>query len=641
MSSIRTTLALLVLLAAPASLLRGQARPEAPSAELKKLSIEELMEIDVTSVSRRSERLSRAAAAVTVITAEDIHRSGVTTLAEALRLVNAVHVAQTDGRTWAISTRGFNLTTANKLLVLIDGRSVYTPLFSGVFWDVQQTLLEDVERIEIIRGPGATLWGANAVNGVINVITRSARATQGGLAKLGGGDEERVFGGVRYGGRLGERAFYRVYGRYVYRDALAFPDGSDARDPLRIGHTGFRVDGDATDRDSFALQGDAYRGISSEAIRTDTQLDGGNLLGRWTRRLAGDASLDLQVYWDRTHRDIPDSFEERQDILDLDFQHQTPLGERQRLVWGLGYRHISDDVENSRTVVWVPEDRSRGLASAFVQDEIRLFQNRLQLTVGSKLELTESTGLEVQPGVRMAWTPDDRRTLWAAVSRAVRTPTRLDEDLRLLDPSGNVLIFGNQDFDSEELLAYEAGYRVQPLAALIVDLAAFYNDYDDLRSQESVVPGERFPIRLDNQLNARAWGLELRTFYEAAPGWRLQGSYTWFDKDLSLDPGSTDVTGGNPEGNDPRHRFMLRSYLDLPRGVALDAWLRYVSELPNPRVPSYTELDLRVGWTLRPGLDLSLFGRNLLDEQHPEFGPPGPTRKEVERSLYGRVTWQW
>lgn len=641
MISFRAAVALLVLLLAPAFPARGQEEPEIDSSDLKSLSIEELMEIDVTSVSRRSERLSRAAAAITVITNEDIRRSGVTTLAEALRLVNSVHVAQADGRTWAITSRGFNLTTANKLLVLIDGRSVYTPLFSGVFWDVQQTFLEDVDRIEVIRGPGATLWGANAVNGVINVITRSSRITQGGVAQLGGGEEERVFGGVRQGGKLGERTFYRVYGTYVNREALAFPNGADAQDPLRIGQTGFRIDGDLSSRDSFTFQGDAYRGISGEAIRTDTRLDGGNLLGRWTRSLTDGSGLELQVYWDRAHRDIPQSFEEHQDILDLDFQHQLAVGRRHLLVWGLGYRYIRSDAENSPGVAWVPEDRDQGLASAFVQDDVQLIQDRLRLTVGTKLEVTESTGLEVQPSVHMAWTPDDRRTLWGAVSRAVRTPTRLDEDLRFIDVEGNPFVFGNPDFESEELLAWELGYRVQPASALILDLATFYNVYDNLRSQEALVPGQRFPIRLDNKLEAEAWGLELRANYEAAPWWRLHGAYSWFDKDLTLDPDSTDPTGGVPEGNDPRHRFTLRSSFDLPRGVQMDAWLRYVDELPDPRVPSYTEMDLRVGWVPRPGLDLSLIGRNLLHDRHPELGAPTPTRKEVERSLYGRVTWRW
>jgi iron complex outermembrane receptor protein len=642
MNGFRVAATVLVLLASVGAPLHGQqGEPEVSPSELKKLSIEDLMEIDVTSVSRRSERLSRAAAAVTVITGEDIRRSGVTTLAEALRLVNSVHVAQTDGRTWAISSRGFNLTTANKLLVLIDGRSIYTPLFSGVFWDVQHTFLEDVERIEVIRGPGATLWGANAVNGVINVITRSARTTQGGVAQLGGGEEERVFGGARQGGKLGERTFYRVYGTYLNRDALAFPNGSEARDPLQIGQSGFRLDGDLSSRDSFTFQGDAYRGISSEAIRTDTRLDGGNLLGRWSRSLADESGFELQVYWDRTHRDIPQSFEEHQDILDVDFQHQRPVGRRHLLVWGLGYRYIRDDVENSPSVVWVPEDRNQGLASAFAQDEIQLIGDRLRLTVGSKFEVTESTGLEVQPSVRMAWTPDDRRTLWGAVSRAVRTPTRLDEDLRFVDPNGNAFVFGNPDFESEELLAYEVGYRIQAGSALILDLATFYNVYDNLRSQESLVPGQRFPIRLDNKLEAEAWGLELRANYEAAPWWHLHGAYAWFEKDFTLDPDSTDPTGGVPEGNDPEHRFLLRSSFDLPRGVQVDAWLRHVSELPEPRVPAYTEMDLRVGWGPRPGLDLSVIGRNLLHGQHPEFGAPTPTRKEVERSLYGRVTWRW
>lgn len=644
----RQTTDVLRKLAAPFLLTAALAAPaaaqeeELPPTELKKLSIEELMDIDVTSVSRRSERLSRAAAAITVITGEDVRRSGATTLAEALRLTASLHVAQADGRTWAITARGFNLTTANKLLVLIDGRSVYTPLFSGVFWDVQHTFLEDVDRIEIIRGPGATLWGANAVNGVINIITKSARVTQGSVARAGAGEGmERAFGGARYGGQIGERVFYRAYADYLYRDAMELASGGSARDPLRLGQLGFRVDGDASSRDAFTVQGDLYRGLSGELIRDDTDLSGGNLLGRWTRRLSGESGLELQVYWDRTHRDIPDNFEEHLDTWDVDFQHQLPVAGRHRLIWGLGYRHFRSDVENSRAVAWVPEDRNQDLFSAFAQDEIRLKGDRLRLTVGSKFEVTEATGLEVQPSVRMSWTPSDRRTLWGAISRAVRTPTRIDQDVRFLLPDGTPFVLGNEGFDSEKLLAYEAGYRYLIRPELLLDVAAFYNVYDDLRSQELRVPGSRFPVVLANELEAETWGGEVRINYEAAPWWRLQLAYARFEKNLELDPGSTDPTGGLAEGNDPDSRALFRSSFDLPRNVQLDGWLRYVDRLPSPVVPSYTELDLRIGWSPIPALDLSLIGRNLLHGSHPEFGTPTPQRKEVRRSVYGRVTWRF
>ena len=639
MSSFRAAIALLVLLAVPTFPVHGQDEPEIASSDLKNLSIEELMEIDVTSVSRRSERLAGAAAAITVLTNEEIRRSGATSLPEALRLANALHVARFDSRTWAISARGFNIGTANKMLVLIDGRSVYTPLFSGVFWDVQDVLLDDVERIEIIRGPGATLWGANAVNGVINIITRSARDTQGGLAYLGAGTEDRALAAGRYGGALGERTSYRGYAKYHYIDALALARGGSAEDPLRRAQGGFRLDSQASDRDALTFQGDVYTGVIGELTRPDTDVDGGNLLGRWTRQLSEESALELQVYWDRTHRRVPRQFEEDRDTLDLDFQHRLPLGTRHDLVWGLGYRISHDDIVNTPVVTWVPDSDTQELFSAFAQDEISLMADRLRLTLGSKFEANESTGLEVQPSVRAAWIPDSRRTLWGAISRAVRTPTRIDEDVRFLLPNGSVLIQGSRDFESEDLLAYELGYRYLPLSGLSLDVAAFYNVYDDLRTQEPPASGAPFPITLGNNLNAETWGIELRSNFQVTTWWRGHFAYAWLRKDLSLDPGSRDPTGGRAEGNDSEHRFLLRSSIDLPRNLELDAWLRYVDRLPQPVIPAYTELDLRFGWRVSDRLDLSLVGQNLLHERHPEFFTAIP--KEVQRGVYGRATWRW
>ncbi len=637
---------ILFSLAALAAALPGAASPQEPDtvepSELKSFSIEELMEVDVTSVSRRSERVSQAAAAVTVITSEDIRRSGVTNLPEALRLANALHVARFDSRTWAISARGFNISTANKLLVLIDGRSVYTPLFSGVFWDVQDVPLEDVDRIEVIRGPNATLWGANAVNGVINIITKSARQTQKGLVSGGAGNEEHGFGTLRYGGRIGERTWYRVYGKHRSVDALALASGGSAEDPLRMTQGGFRVDGERSDRDSFTLQGDVYQGQIGELVRADTDVDGGNLLGRWTRRFSETSRLDLQVYWDRTHRRVPTQFEERRDTWDVELQHHLPLGAggRHDLVWGLGYRVSSDEVASTPVLTWVPGERSLDLFTAFAQDEISLIPDRLRLTLGARVESHEIAGTEVLPTVRMAWTPDgtDRQVLWGAVSRAVRAPTRIDEDVRFL--SGPVVVLqGNPDFDFEAVVAYELGYRLQPSAATSLDLATFYNVYDDLRSQERPASGAPIPVTLGNELNADAWGAELRFNVQAASWWRLYSSYTSFQKDLSLDPGSTDPAGGVSEGNDPENRLALRSYMDLPGRLELDAWLRYVDRLPQPHVSSYTELDLRLGWRATGRLELSLVGQNLLHDQHAEFSTAVP--KEVERSFYGKATWRF
>ena len=633
MKRIAAAFALACLLESPAG-----AQDEIAAADLKNLSIEELMQIDVTSVSRRSERMNAAAAAITVVTAEDIRRSGVTSLPEAIRLINSVHVARQNQGTWAVSARGFNLTTANKMLVLIDGRSVYTPLFSGVFWDVQDTLLEDVERIEVIRGPGATLWGANAVNGVINIITRPAADTQGGLATVAAGNEESS-GAARYGGTIGS-GHYRVYGKVFDRDALVLVSGADAGDDMRMGQGGFRADWKTSETDAFTVQGDAYTGQTGAATNDDTNLDGGNLLGRWTRTRSPRSGVELQVYWDRTHRYIPDTFEEHLDILDLDFQHRLPVGGRHDVMWGFGYRWHHDRVENSDAVAFLPGERDFDLFSAFVQDEISLLDDRLDVTVGTKLEHNDSTGLEVQPSLRAAWKPSERRTLWGAVSRAVRTPTRIDEDVVFYFPDGSPIILGSRDFESEDLLAWELGYRVQLTPELLMDLATFYNVYDNLRSQEPQ-PGGGFPRILANRVEGETYGAELRFNAQPVPGWRLQLAYTHLEKELEAEPGSRDPFGGLAEGNDPEDRVMLRSLLDLPFGLELDAWLRHVGELPSPLVDDYMELDLHLGWQARDNLGFSLVGQNLLHESHAEFGPAGPLREEVERSFYGKVTWRF
>jgi iron complex outermembrane recepter protein len=631
---------MLLCLAAPALTLSAQEEPRVEPAELKQLSIEQLMEIDVTSVSRRSERLSKAAAAITVITGEDLRRSGVTNLPDALRLSVSLHVAQSNGNTWGITSRGFNSTfaTADKMLVLIDGRSVYTPLFSGVFWDVQDVLLEDVDRIEVIRGPGATLWGANAVNGVINILTKSAKATQGGLVTASAGNATDL-GSVRWGGKLGDGTFYRAYGKYDHRDALELEQGGSAHDPLRRTQGGFRVDRDDAGAGAFTLQGDVYRGGYSELVRPDdTDLDGGNLLGRWKRQLASGASMDLQVYFDRTHRRTPNYFEERRDTVDIDFQHHFPVGQRQDVVWGLGSRITRDEVTNSQAVEFLPDHRTLNLFSAFVQDEIALVQDRLRLTLGSKLENNAYTGLEVQPSLRAAWTPDDRHTLWGAISRAVRTPTRLDEDAVFLAANGQPVLSGSSEVVSEELLAYELGYRIQPTPDLLVDAAGFYDVYDHLRSFEPVAGTSGFVFA--NKLNAEAWGVELRSSWQPASWWRLHAGYAWFGKHLRLTPDSGDPTGGQTIGDDPPSRYSLRSVMDLPGGFELDGWLRYVDELPSPLVKAYTELDVHLGWRWSERLKFALVGQNLLHARHVEFAP-SPFVEVVQRSFYGKVTWHF
>jgi iron complex outermembrane receptor protein len=615
----------------------------APASDLKRLSLEQLMEIDVTSVSKRSEPVSGAAAAITVITGDDIRRSGASNLPEALRLAVSMEVAQSDGNTWAISSRGFDLTTSNKLLVLIDGRSVYTPLFSGVFWDVQDVMLEDIDRIEIIRGPGATLWGANAVNGVINILTRSSHETQGTLVTLGGGKEEEGFASFRQGGRINDGTTYRAYGKYSYRDALAYANGDGARDPLRRGQAGFRLDsaGSGAGSGDFTLQGDAYRGLAGQrvVVQADTDLDGANLLGRWTRDYSADAGSALQIYYDYTHRRIPQWFEEHRHTLDVDYQHRIRIGSRQQVVLGSGYRITHDQVGNSPGVAFLPDHVTENLFSAFAQDEIAL-RSHVRLTLGTKLEHNRWTGFEVQPSARLAWVPNESHTLWGAISRAVRTPTRYDEDIVFYTAAGAPLLEGSDRFVSEEMLAYELGYRAQIRTGLLLDVATYYNTYDHLRSYEPT-PATVLPYHFGNQLDADTWGFELRMSAQAASWWRLHAGYAYLNKVLGLDPQSLDPTGGKSEGNDPRSRFNLRSQMDLPRGLELDGDLRYVARLPAPVVPAYTELDLRLGWHATDALELSLVGQNLLHARHPEFGAPSPLREEVQRSLYGKATWRF
>lgn len=598
------------------------------------------MDIDVTSVSRRAERVWDAAAAVEVITNEQLRRSGATSLAEALRLAQGLAVARGRNATWAISARGFQITTANKLEVRIDGRSVYTPLFSGVFWDVQDTMLEDVERIEIIRGPGGSIWGANAVNGVINVVTRRARDAQGAAVEMISGNEERAAVGVRYGSTLGKRGHYRAYSKVFYRDGVELSTGRDAGDDVRHGQGGFRIDWDQSPGTGVTIQGDVYTGrIGVFDEEADTSVSGANVLGRWTRRFSPRSELQAQFYYDRTYREIPQEFVETRGTYDVDVQHQFRPNNRHALIYGAAYRLTRDTTEATPSLFWDPPERDSPLFSVFAQDEIAL-RPRLFLTVGSKFEDSDYTsGLEVQPTLRLRWNPQTRRqTLWGAISRAVRMPTRIDEDLRIITGSV-VTLRGDRAFDSEKVVAYELGYRIKPATALSLELASFYNVYDDLRSQE--LPATGLPIVLGNTLEGRTAGVEVGLVAETSPFVRWQTSYSFVDTKINRQPGSRDISGGVSEANDARHRFKLLFFADVTANVHFDGMLRAVSALPNPRVPAYSELDLRLGWTPTPRLELSLIGRNLLHRRHPEFGAADPEREELERSVYGRAVWRF
>ena len=619
----------------------AQQPDSAVSAEaLKKLSIEQLMNLQVTSVSKRPERLSRTASAIQVITQEDIRRAGASSLAEALRLASNLQVAQVDSRQWAISARGFNSTTANKLLVLIDGRTVYTPLFSGVFWDVQEVPLADIDRIEVISGPGATLWGSNAVNGVINVITKGVKDTQGLLLTGGGGNEQRGFGTVRYGAALGSTVRARLYGRGFGRAASALPSGAESADDWHLWQGGFRMDWDAATANQVTLQGDLYDGrIGQPSPAADIAVSGGNVMAKWSHTISEKSSLAAQLYYDRTHRNIPGTFGEDLDTYDVELQHATRLGARHDLVWGLGYRLINDRVVNTAALAFLPAHVARQWFTGFIQDEIALVPNRLHLALGSKIEHNDYVGFEIQPSGRVNWRLSPSGTLWAAVSRALRSPSRIDREF-FVPAQPPYFLAGGPGFHSEEELAYELGFRRQQ-GTLALSVATFYSRYHGLRSLEQTNPPAATPIVIGNGQDGESYGAELATDYRVTDRWRLRAGYTELRVHIWPNPGSTDQSRGASESHTPERQFFLQSSLDLPADLRFDAGLRAIDDITNQQVPGYGELNAKLSWQPMPALELSLVGQNLLHRRHVEFGAPGATRRELERGVYGAVAWRF
>jgi iron complex outermembrane receptor protein len=601
--------------------------------DIADLSLEELANVQVTSVSKRPEPLSNAASSIFVITGTDIHRSGATTLPEALRLAPNLEVARVDARNYAVTARGFSNPFENKLLVLIDGRTVYSPLFSGVYWDVQDVVLEDVERIEVISGPGATMWGANAVNGVINIITKPAAATQGTLLAATAGKDERN-GVVRYGGALGNGGHYRVYGKYAANDDLPNEKGATLLTGWHREQAGFRTDwGDAAG--GVTVQGDVVDGRLHQAGTKDIQVRGANLLGRVNQTFAGGSNATLQMYWDHTERNQPRAFVEHLDTLDLQLQHAVELGENHRLVWGGGYRLGHDRVQNGAAFGFLPGTMNLHWANLFAQDEITLFDD-LRLTAGLKFEDNNYTGVEVLPTLRLAWNPKPSTLVWGALSRSVRAPSRIDRDFysptvpAVVGGVPQYAIAGGQDFESEVANVFELGYRAQPTPSLSYSATAFYGDYDKLRTIEPNPHGTGSVFR--NFANGRTRGIETWASWQAAKAWRLSAGGVVQRIETAAEPASRDISGATGLAtSDPSHYWMLRSSWDFAAGQELDLTMRYVGALAKPAVPSYTALDLRYGWRISKGLEASLVGRNLLDPHHAETGAAGG------RSSYGRA----
>jgi iron complex outermembrane receptor protein len=602
-----------------------------PAAPLADLSLEQLRDIVVTTVSRADERLDRAAASVFVIGAEDIRRAGVTSLPEALRLAPALIVAQADANQFAISARGFNNVLANRMLVLIDGRTVYTPLFSGVFWEAQDVMLEDVERIEVVTGPSTALWGSNAVNGLIHVITRRAAATQGTAASLNAGNRRQV-AALRHGGTAGDDVHWRAYAKAVERSDTHRADGTSVDDAAHGVQAGFRADwsrswGGAT------LQGDAYRGRADQPGASRRDYAGANLLGRWDRRFGSGADASVQGYVEQTRREHPGIFQETRDTVDLVGQYGWQAAAAHRVLVGAGVRWSRDDISQLSVVGFVPPKRTLRWQRAFAQDRIALSES-LALTLAASVEHNPYTGTEVLPSARLAWAVDEDRTAWAALSRVVRAPSRVDRDfVRPAQPP--FVIAGGPNFESEVSDVLELGWRARHGAALSYSLTAFHHEHRRLRSIAPTPAGLQF----ENGIEGRTHGLEAWAQWRPMERWRLDGGLALLRSRLRVAPGEVDVGGLALLGNDPRRWLKLRSSFDLADRVQWDVALRHYGALPQPEVPSYTAVDTRLSWRATPTLELALVGRNLFDEGHAEWGPAA-NRVELERELLLQLRWR-
>jgi len=618
-------------------------------ADLADLSIEELANIQVTSVSKRPERLQDAPAAVFVITADDIRRSGADSLPEALRLAPNLHVARINGYGYSISARGLNSgasVLSNKLLVLIDGRSVYTPLFSGVFWDAQDVLLEDVERIEVVSGPGGVLWGLNAVNGVINITTRAAQDTQGGMLAAHGANDGSAGAAFRQGGTTEGGVAWRAYGKYTRRDDSDRVGGGRIDDRYRRALVGARADW-AQGGDAFTVIGNVYQGrldqpqpgeIAVPGGPTDldrVRSDGANLTARWQRALDDGGNVAVQAYLDHTVREAPPLFTERLTTADLQFQHTLPSVDAHDIVWGANYRHSRDRVGNSAYVAFLPAHTTQRWGSLFVQDEITL-QDDWRLTLGARAEYNHYTGTEFLPSARLSWRLSPQHALWASASRTVRAPSRLDVDAWVPGQPPYILR-GGPEVESEVARVIELGYRGQPTAALSYSVTLFHHDYDHLRTQE--LDPTRSYLVFGSLMEGSASGIEAWGNWQAMPRWRLSAGWTALHQRLRLKPGSNDLGGLAAARRDPSHTWQLRSNFNIDDAREIDVTLRRVGEMPASRLPSYTALDARFGWRLRPGLALSVVGENL-NGGHAEFGST-TYWAEFERRVGVKLRWDY
>ena len=650
----------------------GWAQQQKP--DLSDIGLDTLANTEITSVSRKGEKLSQAAAAVFVITQEDIRRSGLTSIPELLRMVPGVTVAQIDANKWAITARGFDERFADKILVLMDGRTVFDPLSSGIYWDVQDTIVEDIERIEVIRGPGATLWGANAVNGVINIITKKAKDTQSGLVTAGGGSQDGGSGAVRYGGTLRNRGYYRIFAKYIKQDAFTDSLGREATDGWHLLHGGFRTDWVLSGRDDLTIEGDLYKGNAGQSVPgllslsppatgildDRTNMSGGNLLGRWHRASSERVDTAFQMYFERADRDEARLLGEYRHTIDLDFEQQVRIGDHHDLVWGGDYRHAADSTAGTLNLSFNPVGRGTNLYGAFLQDEITLVPDRFRVTLGSKLEHNYYSGFAVQPNVRLLWTVRPRYAIWMAISRASENSSRFDADIRVNEnvfAGANgittlVSSFGTHHLPPENVVAYELGQRGQVGKWLTFDVSAFYNHYTDRHTQE---PGTPFfetnppplhlvlPTNIMSNISGETHGIEVFSQLRVTSFWNVSIGYSLFEIHLHASQDSQDFTTANDsEGSTPRHAFQVRSQLNLPHKFEFDDAVYYVGRLRGPQIPAYARVDARFGWRPTEHLEISIGAQNLLDPRHFEFGSGDFVEAtQVGRNAYGKLTWRF
>jgi len=636
-------------------------QPPKSADALEGLTLEQLVNVQVISVSKSETDAFTSPAAISVITQDDIRRNGFTSIPDALRMVPGMEVAQINASQWAVSARGFNDQFADKLLVLIDGRSVYTPAFSGVVWEIQDLVMEDLDRIEVVRGPGAALWGDNAVNGVINIITKSAKETQGALVSTSFGTDEQSITSLRYGGQLSSNLFYRVYMKYESEDGFVNTTGNRMPDGWDALHGGARFDWEPNPNDRFTLQGDylaaSIGGTSETTVLTPPYVTNtsevnpksdGNLVGRWTHDFTSSSQLTLQVYYDHSV-ETDYGVSSTVDAFDVDLQHRFALGERQNIVWGAGFR----DSENFSPATFViaanPERNYTAIYNLFAQDDVTVVQDRFHVTLGTKFDHNTYSGFELQPSGRLLWTPSDTQTAWMAISRAVTTPSLLNEAAAYSEaafPSAHgpvlVSVVGNANFRPEQELSYELGYRLVPAPSLSFDLATYYNVYQSLATYQmgtiyfaaEPIPHLVLPEIVENGASGDTYGAELSAQWRPVDYWRLMASYSWLHMSLAPDDSTA--------GDSPQNQFQIRSYLDLAHNIDFSSALYFVDRLPNQPAPSYFRLDIGLNWRVSKSWEIGVFAQNLTDGGHFEFSSfTTGAHIEIPRSIYGKITWRF